>query len=88
MLELHRTKRFEKDYVLMKKRGYNMKRLQEIVIQFQIPETLPRKNKDHNLSGNLDGFRECHIQPDWLLMYKQTETDLYLMRTGTHSDLF
>ncbi len=88
MLELHRTKRFEKDYVLMKKRGYNMKRLQEIVIQLQIPETLPRKNKDHNLSGNLDGFRECHIQPDWLLMYKQTETDLYLMRTGTHSDLF
>lgn len=88
MLELHRTKRFEKDYALMKKRGCNMRLLQEIVIQLQIPESLPRKNKDHNLSGNLDGFRECHIQPDWLLMYKQTETDLYLMRTGTHSDLF
>ena len=88
MLALHSTKRFEKDYRLMIKRGYDIARLKEIVLTLRIPEKLPPKNHDHELSGNLAGFRECHIQNDWLLMYKQTETDLYLARTGTHSDLF
>ena len=88
MLALHSTKRFEKDYRLMIKRGYDIARLKEVVFTLRIPEKLPPKNRDHELSGNLAGFRECHIQNDWLLMYKQTETDLYLARTGTHSDLF
>lgn len=88
MLALHSTKRFEKDYRLMIKRGYDIARLKEVVLTLRIPEKLPSKNRDHELSGNLAGFRECHIQNDWLLMYKQTETDLYLSRTGTHSDLF
>lgn len=88
MLALHSTKRFEKDYRLMIKRGYDIARLKEVVLTLRIPEKLPPKNRDHELSGNLAGFRECHIQNDWLLMYKQTETDLYLVRTGTHSDLF
>lgn len=88
MLELHRTKRFEKDYRLMIKRGYDVSLLKEIVLALQVPEKLPQKNKDHELAGTLEGFRECHIQNDWLLMYRQTETGLYLMRTGTHSDLF
>lgn len=88
MLALHSTKRFEKDYRLMIKRGYDIARLKEVVLTLRIPEKLPPKNRGHELSGNLAGFRECHIQNDWLLMYKQTETDLYLARTGTHSDLF
>lgn len=88
MLELHKSKKFEKDYQLMIKRGYNISLLQEIVVKLQIPEKLQPKNKDHNLVGNLGDFRECHILPDWLLMYKQTKIGLYLMRTGTHSDLF
>lgn len=88
MLGLHRTKRFEKDYRLMIKRGYDVSLLKEIVLALQVPEKLPQKNKDHELAGTLEGFRECHIQNDWLSMYRQTEIGLYLMRTGTHSDLF
>lgn len=88
MLELHRTKKFDKDYVLMKKHGYNLTLLKDIVSKLQIPEKLPQKNKDHNLVGNFPDFRECHILPDWLLIYQQTETKLILVRTGTHSDLF
>lgn len=88
MLELHRTKKFDKDYVLMKKRGYNLTLLKDIVSKLQIPKKLPQKNKAHNLVGNFADFRECHILPDWLLIYQQTETKLILVRTGTHSDLF
>jgi len=53
-----------------------------------IPEPLESKNKDHNLSGNYAGFRECHISPDWLLIYRYCDKYLELYRTGTHSDLF
>lgn len=88
MLELNRTKKFDKDYVLMKKRGYNLTLLKDIVAKLQIPEKLPPKNKDHGLIGNLADYRECHILPDWLLIYQQTKTELVLVRTGTHSDLF
>lgn len=49
---------------------------------------LPPKNRDHSLTGNYTGCRECHIQPDWLLIYRQTDTELYLVSTGTHADLF
>lgn len=72
----------------MKKRGYNLTLLKDIVSKLQIPEKLPQKNKDHNLVGNFADFRECHIIPDWLLIYQQTETKLILIRTGTYSDLF
>ena len=53
-----------------------------------MPEILERKHKDHKLSGNYEGCRECHILPDWLLTYRITEDEIYLVRTGTHSDLF
>ncbi|MCI8663713.1 MAG: type II toxin-antitoxin system YafQ family toxin [Hungatella sp.] len=52
------------------------------------PAPLPANNKDRKLSGNYFGYRECHIAPDWLLIYKQTDTELKLDRTGTHADLF
>ncbi len=88
MLEVHTTTKFEKDYLLMKKRGCNMKLLQNIVLTLQIPKKLPAKNKDHKLKGDYVDYKECHIQPDWLLIYQQTETELVLVRTGSHSDLF
>lgn len=62
--------------------------LQQTIDTLRIPAPLPAKNRDHNLSGNYSRYRECHIEPDWLLIYKQTETELLLDRTGTHADLF
>lgn len=84
------TGKFKKDLKLMLKRGYDMKLLDEIVTKLSRGEQLPPKNKDHNLSGNYSGKRECHITPDWLLIYEidQEVLYLYLTRTGTHSDLF
>lgn len=88
MLEISFTGQFKKDYKLCKKRGYNMKLLQDIIGILAIPEELPIKNRDHNLSGNYVNKRECHIMPDWLLIYQIEENQLVLYRTGTHSDLF
>lgn len=70
------------------KRSYKMSLLQQAIDTLRIPAQLPLKNKDHNLSGNYSGYRECHIEPDWLLIYKQTDDELRLDRTGTHADLF
>ncbi len=61
--------------------------LQSVINTLRIPEPLPAKNKDHSLSGNFVGKRECHISPDWLLIYQIIGNELYLVRTGTHSDL-
>jgi len=65
-----------------------MELLQQVVDILRIPDTLPLKNSDHNLSGNYTGYRECHIAPDWLLIYRQDGNELLLYRTGTHADLF
>ena len=84
------TTQFKKDYKLAMKRGLKMNFLEDIVEKLSMGEVLPDKNKDHALTGNWIGFRECHIQPDWLLVYR-LENDvlvLTLTRTGTHSDLF
>lgn len=62
--------------------------LKNIVAILSIPEPLPKKNRDHFLSGNYSRRKECHITPDWLLIYEVDGNDLYLDRTGTHSDLF
>lgn len=62
--------------------------LQQIIDTLRIPETLPPKNKDHNLCGNYNGYKECHIDPDWLLIYCYEDNELLLQRTGTHADLF
>lgn len=81
---------FKKDYKLAKKRGYDMDLLKQVIEQLANGETLPEKYKDHALSGNYKGFRECHIKPDWLLIYQRVaeELVLFLTRTGSHSDLF
>lgn len=84
------TTRFQKDLKRMQKRGYNLSLLTAIIKQLAEGEALPEKNKDHSLSGDYAGCRECHITPDWLLIYEVADDELilYLTRTGTHSDLF
>lgn len=69
-------------------RNYNLKLLQEVIEVLRIPEQLEEKYKNHNLAGNYNGFKECHILPDWLLIYRYNKECLELARTGTHSDLF
>ena len=81
---------FKKDFKLAIKRGLNVELLENIIALLAMGEPLPAKNKDHALTGNWVGHRECHILPDWLLIYR-IEDDvlvLTLARTGTHSDLF
>ena len=90
MLTLHTTSQFRKDYKLAKKRGYNLSLLEEILNTLLEGKTLDAKYHDHALTGNYLGFRECHILPDWLLIYAIDNGTLILTasRTGTHSDLF
>ena len=88
MLNVRYSTKFKKDFKTCVKRGYKMTLLQQAIDTLRIPAPLPAKNKDHNLSGNYSGYRECHIEPDWLLIYKQTDNELKLDRTGTHADLF
>lgn len=88
MLKLNSSTKFRKDYKLCMKRGYNLSLMQTAVDTLRIPAPLPLRNKDHGLSGNYAGCRECHILPDWLLIYQVDGEELYLVRTGTHADLF
>ena len=90
MLKLQTTTQFRKDRNLCKKRGLNMVLLDEIIKLLLEEKSLPEKNHDHKLSGDYTGFRECHIQPNWLLVYWVDGERLILTaaRTGTHSDLF
>lgn len=84
------TAQFRKDYKLAKKRGLKLEALAQVVMALANGETLPEKSRDHSLTGDWIGHRECHISPDWLLIYR-IENDvlvLTLARTGTHSDLF
>lgn len=81
---------FKKDFKRIKKRGYDISRLEKIVELLANEVPLPEQFKDHNLSGNYNGFRECHIALDWLLIYQVNNNELVLVlsRTGSHSDLF
>ena len=90
MLKPKPSNRFKKNYVLMEKRGYDMSLIDNIIETLLNEEPLPPACMDHPLQGNWKGFRECHILPDWLLIYKKDGINLllYLERTGTHSDLF
>ena len=84
------TSQFKRDYKLAMKRGLKISLLEEVVAHLALGESLPDKNRDHPLTGNWSGHWECHIQPDWLLIYR-IEDDvlvLTLARTGSHSDLF
>lgn len=80
----------KKDAKLMQKRGKDMKKLIDVLELLASGKTLPPKYKDHQLTGNLSDFRECHIEPDWLLIYQIFKNELILSATttGSHSDLF
>lgn len=84
------TTQFKKDFKLAMKRSMKIELLEEVIAMLAMGETPPDKHKDHALTGNWVGHRECHILPDWLLIYRIEDEVLVLTlaRTGTHSDLF
>ena len=79
---------FQRDVKLDQKRGKDMGKLREIILLLVEGSPLPARCKDHPLGGDWKHFRDCHIEPDWPLIYKVDGEDLHLVRTGTHSDLF
>ena len=88
---IRKTSRYKKSLKKMLKRGKDIKKISAIVRALAMGETLPPKYKDHALSGDLTGLRDCHIENDWVLLYFYTTTGelvLTLTDTGTHSDLF
>ena len=90
MLDIVPSNRFKKDLKLVKKRGLKIDNLRHVVNTLAAEEKLDEKYRDHALTGEYREFRECHVEPDWLLVYRadQNELELFLFRTGTHSDLF
>ena len=90
MLKIRYHNSFKKDYKRIKKRGRDTYKLKYVVEQLSNEKSLEDKYRDHELTGNYKGFRECHIESDWLLIYKVENDELVLVlsRTGIHSDLF
>jgi mRNA interferase YafQ len=88
MLKIIYSNQFLKDSSLMKKRNLNMTKLAEVITLLVSRKTLPEQYKDHPLQGQYASKRECHIQPDWLLVYSIVGDELRLARTGSHADLF
>jgi mRNA interferase YafQ len=88
MLTPKRSKQFKKDYTLMERRHKNMAEIDEIIALLVLEESLPEHCREHELSGTYAGFTECHIQNDWILLYKfEEENIIHFSRTGSHSDL-
>ena len=90
MLDLVYTSQFKKDYKLAQKRHVDIDELFKVISMLQKQEPLPEEKRDHSLVGNYKGYRECHVRPDLLLIYKvkKKELELLLFRIGTHSDLY
>lgn len=88
MLKQIYSNKFRKDIAKSIKRGKDVSKLEKIVTILVANKALPKKYKDHNLVGNYVGRRECHIEPDWLLIYKKEKDQIIFERIGTHSDLF
>lgn len=88
--QIEMSSKFKKDYKTIAKRGYDLNLLRDVVTILSNGEQLPEKYSDHTLKGDYAGYRECHVTPDWLLIYR-IEKDILILaltRTGTHSDLF
>ena len=83
-----RGAQFRRDVKLALKRGWNLEKLREVTLLLLERRPLPPRYRDHPLAGEWKHYRDCHIEPDWILIYKIDGDDLYLVRTGTHSDLF
>lgn len=90
MYQISFSNKFKKDYKLCKKRGLDIALLEEVLVLLEKDGKLPSKYKPHKLTGNYKDCWECHIKPDWLLVWMQDDNELTLLltRTGTHSDLF
>ncbi len=88
MLPIRPTSKFKKDLKKAAKQNRNIKKLQLVLKQLAIPAPLPKKHKDHKLKGEWIDFRECHIEPDWLMIYTISDFELRPVRIGTHSELF
>ncbi|MEA2039058.1 MAG: type II toxin-antitoxin system YafQ family toxin [Thermodesulfobacteriota bacterium] len=88
MLPIRPTSGFKKDLKRAAKQRRNLKKLRHVLKQLAIPAPLPPKYKDHKLKGNWINFRECYIEPDWLLIYTISDFELRPVRVGTHSELF
>jgi len=90
MYEIRRTKRFDKDYLKAFQAGKDLKKLDEILIKIAKQESLDAKYKDHKLKGNYKNHRECHLEADWLLIYRIDTVfkTITFVRIGTHSELF
>lgn len=88
MLAPVRLKRFSKELEKAKKRGKNIEKLKEVIPLLIDNKPLPAKYKNHKLQGEFKDCWEFHIEPDWLIIYKKTSTEIIFLRTGSHSDLF
>jgi mRNA interferase YafQ len=88
MKKVSQTRQFARDLKRVTKRGKNLGKLKRIVSLLAKEEPLEARHRDHTLTGNLKHYRDCHIEPDWLLIYTVDDESLRLERTGTHSDLF
>jgi mRNA interferase YafQ len=86
--EIVRSTAFKKDVKRAEKRGKDMAKLKAVILLLIDDKPLEPRHRDHPLKGDWVGYRDLHIEPDWLLLYSVTETELMLARTGTHSDLF
>ena len=87
-MKITQTTQFKKDVKKQRKRGKELQKLKEIVGLLISQEALPAKNRDHALTGNWVGWRDCHLEQDWLLIYKVSPGEVFLGRTGSHADLF
>lgn len=88
MLKLISHHKFEKDLAKSIKRNKNIEKLETIATLLREERKLPANNRNHKLKGEYEGQWECHIEPNWLLIYKKTDSAIILMRLGTHADLF
>lgn len=90
MMEIRYHNKFKKDLKTLKKRKKNLELLKEVITMLAEEKVLPEKYREHDLIGEFNGYKDCHIQNDWVLIYKidKTISLISLYRTGTHSDLF
>lgn len=88
MLKPIHLRKFEDEVEKIKKRGKDIEKLKKVMKLLTQQVALPQNNHNHKLKGCYVGYWECHIEPDWLLVYKKTETHITFARTGSHSDLF
>jgi mRNA interferase YafQ len=88
MRAIFQTSQFKKDLKRIQKRGKDLSKLKEVVSVIATSGVLDERYRDHSLSGKWSGSRDCHIEPDWILIYRLDDEDLFLERTGSHSDLF